>query len=153
MARRSAAPAAEVAWGESAEADIIRRWLKLSPLGRGASRLIKSMPYDPYDFFLFGKRGIPIAALEVKRRRSPFARYGDVMVPIKKHEYALELDELFRLPFVAVTEYGDGARVEVDLRSEPTERRDVKRHDRPGMTPVPHALYGKSKLTVLARSA
>lgn len=148
---RAAAPAAEVAWGETAEAEIVKRWLALSVHGRGAGRLIKSMDFDPYDFFLFGKRGMPICAVEVKKRRTGLGKYGDLMVPISKHEFALELRELFLLPFICVTSYGDGALVEVDLSLEPAERRDVKRRDRPTMDPVPHALYGKSQITVLVK--
>lgn len=149
---RTAAPMSEVAFGETAEAGIVKRWLALSQHGKGAQRLIKTGDFDPYDFFLFGKRSIPICAIEVKKRRTSFTRYGDLMVPITKHEFAIELQELFNLPFICVTEYGDGALVEVDLSQEPSERRDVKRHDRPRMTPVPHGLYKGSKLNVLARA-
>lgn len=147
------APASEVAFGETAEAEILKRWLKQTKLLAGVTRVVKSMPYDPYDILVLGKRGMPLGCVEIKKRRSPFSKYGDLMVPIKKHEFALELRERCLLPLVCVTEYGDGALVEVDLTQEPSERRDVKRHDRPGMTPVPHGLYKGSKLKVLARSA
>lgn len=133
-------PVEEVAWGESQERDVVKRWVELSPIGRQAKRFVKSLEYDPYDVLVLGEKGMPLCALEVKVRRVEFGEYGDVMAPLKKHEYALQMATL-GFPFLLVTQYACGTLVEVDLSASPTVVRPIARRDRPGMTPVPHGFW------------
>ena len=99
-----------------------------------------------YDFFVFGSKGMPFGTVDTKRRRVPVGQYGDVMVPLSKHEFALRIPTMCS---VLTTEYGCGSLVELDLRLEPNEVRDISRRDRPGMKPVPHAIYLLDQADVL----
>ena len=139
----------EVAWGESREGSVVKRWLDVSAYGEKAERVIKSSPYDDFDFYVFQKNGGPLVWLEVKVRTIDFGVYGDAMFPLRKHTYAERMWAAHGIPVIAVTEYACGTLVEVDLRAQPKVTRNVKRHDRPGDKPVPHALYDKSQMLVL----
>lgn len=141
----------EVAWGESFEVAILRRWAALSPFARGAKFVIRSGAYADYDFEIKDKRHLPIAYVEVKRRRSPLARFGDAIFPLRKHDFA-KLLAAYNIPLLAVTEYGCGALVEVNLTVLPARTGGIKRHDRGGK-PVPHAFYEGDQLTVLAEAS
>jgi hypothetical protein len=139
----------EVAWGESREGLVVRRWLDLSPMGIQAVRVIKSSEYDDFDFYCFKKNGGPLVWLEVKVRTIDFGLYGDAMFPLRKHIYAKRMWEAHKIPVYAVTEYKCGTLAEVDLLEEPSSTRDIVRHDRKGDKPVPHAFYLKHQMRVI----
>lgn len=139
----------EVAWGESREGGIVKRWLSVSEIGRAAVRVVKSSAYDDFDFYLFAKNGFPLCYLEVKARTIRFDQYGDAMFPYRKHEYAKRMWDAHLIPVLAVTEYACGSLVECDLRAKPKQKRDVKRRDRPDTPAVPHAFYLKAQMRVL----
>ena len=138
----------EVDWGESREALVLKRWCETSSFARKGARIVASEKFDDFDRIVFDRRGLPIAYLEIKVRRSPFSRFGDAIFPTRKHKFARDL-RVYNLPFVAVTQYGCGTLVEVDLSQEPDRRMSIARRDRPGTTPVPHVLYERDSLTVL----
>lgn len=140
---------AEVAFGTSHEGRILARWAAKSKYAAGARGFLKGGRYDDFDFVVFAGDGLVICYLEVKLRRSPLSRFGDVMFPARKHEFALRARRERKTPVVAVTEYGCGSLVEVALWQTPDQRRDVKRRDRPAMKPVPHVFYEKGKMTIL----
>ena len=142
-------PIEEVIWGEAQELDVVKRWAGLSETGREAKRYVKSLDYDPYDVFVMGDKGLPICVLEVKVRRVEFGKYGDVLTPLKKHEFALALREM-RIPYLLVTQYACGTLIEVDLAQKPSRTQKIARRDRPGMTPVAHGLWKGKQLVVLA---
>lgn len=139
----------EVAWGEAQELDVVKRWSVLSEFGREARRYVKSLDYDPYDVLVLADKGLPLCALEVKVRRSPFGKYGDVLTPMKKHEFAVQMGDL-GFPYLLVTQYACGTLVEVDLSETPADSRPIARRDRPGMTPVLHGFWKGSQLRMLA---
>jgi hypothetical protein len=141
---------AEVAFGTSHEGRILKRWAASSRYAAGARGYLKGGRYDDFDFVVFGGDGLVICYLEVKLRRSPLSRFGDVMFPARKHDFAVMARSKRRTPVVAVTEYGCGALVEVGLWQEPDARRDIVRRDRPGTNPVPHVFYEKAKMRVLS---
>jgi hypothetical protein len=140
---------AEKAWGESAEVVILRRWLAKSAHAKGAKRIIKSHEGSAHDFLVLNKLGFPLVYVEIKRRRTGFDKYGDAIFPFTKHEHAKRINTDVKVPFIGVTEYGDGTLVEVALFKKPSSVRDVGRRDRPHIPPVPHAFYSKAQLTVL----
>jgi hypothetical protein len=148
MATKTDEKRMEVDWGESQEAVVLKRWIATSSFARPGARIVASEKFDDFDRIVFDKIGLPIAYLEIKVRRSPFTRFGDAIFPARKHKFARQL-RVYNLPFVAVTQYGCGTLVEVDLSQEPDGRRAIARRDRPGMTPVPHVLYDRESLTVL----
>jgi hypothetical protein len=92
---------------------------------------------------------LPVAYVEVKRRRTDFAKYQDAMFPWRKHDLGKALYP-HSIPFVGVTEYGCGTLVEVDLAVVPAVVKNVVRADRPGTPPVRHGLYSLRQLKVLA---
>lgn len=143
--RKGGSRAAEVAFGTAEELPILQRWMKLA--GIEASRVIRSRDFDDYDFLILTKTGMPLCYVEVKNRRTPLSKYGDAIAPIRKHHFAVELRDRFRIPFLLVTQYPD-ALVEVDLADEPAQQKDVTRHDRPG-TSVSHGHWEGEQLTVL----
>lgn len=145
-------PIEEVNWGEAQELDVVKLWVERSELGAQAHRFVKSLDFDPYDVFVLAEKGLPLCALEVKVRRVAFGDYGDVMTPLKKHEFALSLRQM-RLPYLLVTLYACGTLVEVDLTESPKESRAIARRDRPGMTPVMHGLWKGKQLRVLRGAA
>lgn len=140
---------AEVAFGTSHEGRILARWAAKSKYAAGARGFLKGGRYDDYDFVVFAGDGLVICYLEVKLRRSPLSRFGDVMFPARKHDFAVRARRERKTPVVAVTEYGCGALVEVGLWLDPDVRKNVARRDRPGMKPVPHVFYEKAKMKVL----
>ena len=140
-------PIAEVEWGESQEAEVVARWTRASDTGKLAHRFVKSLKMDPYDVLVLQERGMPLCALEVKVRRVEFGEYGDVLTPLKKHEFALQMATL-GFPYLLVTQYACGTLVEVDLSKAPKETRAIARRDRPGMTPVLHGLWRGKQLRV-----
>ena len=146
MSRR-ASRLAEVRWGEGEESPILRRWMAASPRVRGADRVIRSRPAQDWDYLALDRRGIPIAYIEIKKRRIALAEFGDAMCPIRKHELARDIHRVCRLPFVMVVSYACGTLVEIDLLEPPAERRDVKRHDRDKH--VPHGLWKGDQLVVI----
>ena len=148
MTERATGIENEVEWGETQEGRILARWLKASMYAQGAARMIGSNGFDDYDYLLLDERGIVVCYVEVKRRRTALAKYGDAMFPWRKHQFALLVAEQ-NVPFIGVTEYGCGALTEVNLTQPPATKKDVARRDRPGMKPVPHGLYSKKQLTVL----
>jgi hypothetical protein len=139
---------AEVAFGTAHEGRILKRWSELSSYAAGARGFLKAGKYDDFDFVIFDGRGFVICYLEIKLRRSPLSRFGDCIFPARKHARALEAQEERKTPMIAVTEYGCGALVEVDLAQEPTRRMMVKRKDRSGPA-VPHVVYEKDRMVVL----
>jgi len=136
-------------WGESQERDVVQRWVELSPIGRLAHRFVKCLDFDPYDVLVLADKGLPLCALEVKVRRVEFGEYGDVLTPLKKHEFALSMKEM-RIPYLLVTQYACGTLVEVDLGDAPKQTKPIARRDRPGMTPVMHGLWRGKQLRVLS---
>ena len=141
----------EVAWGESLEGSVVKRWLDSnSDYARDAERVIKSSPYDDFDFYVFKKNGGPLVWLEVKVRTIDFGLYGDAMFPERKHIYASRMWAAHAIPVIAVTQYKDGTLVETDLREVPETRRAVARKDRGGAK-VPHVFYTEKQMRVLER--
>jgi hypothetical protein len=151
--REAQAFEAEVEHGLANEERILARWRESSARAKDARGFLKGGTYDDFDFVVFDKRGVVICYLEVKLRRSALARFGDVMFPARKHAFAKQVLAERKTPVVAVTEYGCGALVEVDLALPPESARDIVRRDRPGMKPVPHVFYGKSQMTVLVKGS
>lgn len=139
----------EVSWGERQEIEVAKRWKQLSVVGRRCFRPVKSLEFDPYDFLILARKGVPVCCLEVKVRRSPFGKYGDVLAPLKKHEFAVQMADL-GFPYYLVTEYACGTLIEVNLSLPPAETREIARRDRPGMKPVPHGLWKGDQVLVLA---
>ena len=139
----------EVAWGEAAEERIVQRWLKLSPFAEDCETFRKSDEFRDFDFYIEAKGGYVRCYVEVKRRRTDFAKYGDAIFPLRKHNHARRESLKTGIPHIAVTEYGCGTLVEVNLAKKPASTKDVARRDRPGMKPVPHAFYTRRQLTVL----
>jgi hypothetical protein len=138
----------EVAWGEHREGAVLAAWAEHAPQAQFATRFIKSGPTDPYDVFVFGRKSLPLCALELKVRRQPLADYGDVMLPLSKHEFAKNLNR-YSIPFLSVTLYECGSLVQVNLLNEPCQVKPISRRDRPGMEPVPHAFYKGGSFQVL----
>lgn len=142
------APIEEVNFGESQERAVATLWTKISSTGKQAERFVKSGSFDPYDVLVIGARGVPLCVLEIKVRRVEWGTYGDILAPLKKHLFALELKER-GLPYLLVTHYACGTLVEVDLSEHPKEEKAVARRDRPGMTPVMHGLWKGDQVKVL----
>lgn len=140
---------AEVAWGESSEETILLRWLKLTGYCKGWKAYAHSAGYKDFDFYILDDAGFLIAYVEVKRRRTPFATYGDAIFPLRKHKRARQSALKHDIPYIGVTLYGCGTLVEVALSKVPSKTRDIARRDRPGTKPVPHAVYSKRQMTVL----
>lgn len=141
--------ASEVAWGESVELGILRRWLKLSMFAHGATGLIKSPDFAPYDFLIFDKQGLPLCVVEVKRRRVEFKQYGDALFPYAKHLFAGRVKD-FNIPCVGVVEWSCGTLGEVDLTKRPSKTDHVTRRDRPGSKGAKHGFWSKRQIVVLA---
>ena len=142
------APIEEVNFGEAQERAVATLWTKISPTGKQARRFVKTEDFDPYDVLVIAEKGLPLCALEIKVRRVAWGEYGDVLTPLKKHLFALELKER-GLPYLLVTQYACGTLVEVDLSQRPKQERFVARRDRPGMNPVAHGLWKGSQVVVL----
>lgn len=145
---RAAAIDKEVAWGESSEFTILKRWLKVSLYAVGSARIIKSEGFDRFDYLLLDKRGLPVAYVEVKRRRPPLKQYGDALFPYDKHLFARRCAG-FNIPCIGVVEYGCGALAEVDLTKRPAKDEHISRRDRPWDNGARHAIYSKRQITVL----
>jgi hypothetical protein len=141
-----AAKADEVKFGEDAEADILQRWARLSKYATGVSKWLKAGQFTQFDFAGFSDEYIPLTYVEIKNRRSKWGVYGDVIFPIKKHDFARRLGRN-SIAMVGVTAYSCGTIVEVDLADVPDEEKFITRRDRPGTT-VKHGLYRESQLGV-----
>lgn len=144
---------AELAFGENAEVRIIRRWTAKSKAVKKGHSLVKSPSYATLDFLVLDNQAVPVAWLEVKRRRTGLLKYGDAICPWKKHLAAKKLAGRFDVPVLLITEYGCGSLIEVNLATQPARKLDVTRRDRAGSKPVPHALYTLDQLTVLERES
>ena len=140
-----AAQLAEVEWGEGEEVRVLKRWLAARRVHK-RSRIIRSRQTDDFDFLILSATGMPTCYVEIKVRRRPLSAFKDAIAPVRKHEYAKNLVNLFRIPFVMVVEYPD-ALVEVDLAATPTSIRNLKRTDRPKA--VPHAFWAGDQLEVI----
>ena len=140
---------AEVAWGESRELGVLRRWLKHSMFAHGAAGLIKSPDFGQYDFLIFDKHGLPLCVVEVKLRRVKFSQYGDALFPYGKHLFAKRVDD-FNIPCIGVVEWACGTLGEVDLTKRPAKTEHITRRDRPGSAGAKHGLWSKRQITVLA---
>lgn len=141
--------ASEVAFGESAEERILSRWLKLSAFAEGHSGYLHSPDFKDFDFYVHDRDGFVIAYCEVKRRRTPWGQYPDVIFPIRKHKRAKTASLKHSMPFIGVTEYGCGTLVEINLAKAPSGKKMIARRDRPGTPAVEHAIYSLRQLTVL----
>ena len=138
--------AAEVAWGEAAELDILRRWMRVAELD--GCEVIQSQGYADHDFLLLAKTGMPVAYVEVKKRRTLFAKYKDSICPVRKHHLGAALWSKHKIPFLLVTEHPD-ALIEVDLAQKPTAQKPLGRHDRPDEPAPMHAFYAGDLITIL----
>lgn len=138
--------AAEVRFGEGVEDEILRRWALQSKQATGITRWLKSHPYAHFDFAGFNADFIPITYVEVKRRRSSWGQYGDVMFPMVKHDFARRLARSC-IGLCGVTYYACGTVVEVDLADEPAEVKVVTRRDRPN-EPCRHGFWKGAQLSV-----
>ena len=148
----STVPLEEIAWGEGQERAVVTQWVRVSPIGRKARRFVKSLEFDPYDVLVLADKGMPLCALEVKVRRVAFGEYGDVMAPMRKHEFGIAMRAL-GFPFLLVTAYACGTLVEVDLSESPIEVKPIARRDRPGMTPVKHGFWQGPQLRIFPGEA
>lgn len=143
---------AEVRFGTAQEIRVAQRWLHLQrhyTLGEG-ERLVKGGKYDDYDFTLLDDRDRIKCYLEIKVRRTPFAKYGDAMFPERKHDFAIVALEAEGHEFWGVTEYKCGTLAEVLLSVNPAFRKDVQRWDRLDKPGLPHVFYRKAQMTILA---
>lgn len=143
----------EVAWGTSAEARIIDRWVRTSPSAKKLKvrHTMKLGSHADFDFILFNAEWMACGYAEVKRRRSRLDRFGDCIFPKRKIDLAHKNYAAHRLPVFGVTEYGCGALVEVFICQPPYEHIDIRRHDRPGTDPVPHCVFAKQQVKVVDR--
>ena len=141
----------EVDWGTSQEIRILKRWADLSPTADTARSFYKAGEYDDFDFIVTRDGdGLVLCYLEIKRRRSPLSKFNDAIFPKRKHTAALAMKQQQRIPMLAVTEYGCGSLVEVDLSRKPAREGDIQRRDRRDRPPVPHVFYEKKQLRVVA---
>lgn len=138
----------EVYWGVSKEVSVLKRWADNAPSAFNARGFVKSGPMDDFDFVIFSKTGLVLCYLEIKCRRTPFKTFGDAIFPLRKHEFAVNAAQEQNIPVLAITQYGDGTLVEVNLATEPAKRAKIERRDRPGDA-VDHVFYAKEQLTVL----
>lgn len=119
---------------------------------RGIKHVAPTERFDDFDFVCHDGAGRLLGLVEVKVRRSPLARYGDVLLPERKwREAQLTLEEGDGAFAVAVTAYGCGALVEVNLAQRPSEFRPIQRRDRRDRPAVPHVIYRGDQLVVLER--
>lgn len=150
-ARKAIDIEAEVEHGLSKELGIVRRWLDAVGTRHGAGEVHRLDEYNDFDYLILEhSTGFPLCYLEVKSRRAPITKYGDCIMPLRKHERALELWEKHSIAAVCVTEYGDGSLVVVQMRDVPASTRKIRRKDRPGTPAVDHAIYSKSQMTLIA---
>lgn len=141
----------EVRFGERQEQAILRRWMPVSRRAAGADRVIKSRPFQDFDFLALAKDGFPLAYLEIKVRRVRLAEFGDAVAPIRKHDYAKRLHEQHRVPFLMIVQYACGSLVEIDLAEPPAAEKALKRRDRKDS--VPHGFWRDAQLTVVLDGA
>lgn len=140
-------------WGENSEGRILSRWAKLSKAAPKGARYVKTPANATLDFLVLDGKGLPAAYVEIKRRRTALAKYGDAICPWRKHTAAIAVAKKHLVPTFLVTEYGCGALIEVNLATVPAEKRDLGRRDRPNVKPSPHAFYTLEQLTVLAKES
>lgn len=139
-----------VEFGENSEGRILQRWAKLSMHAPKGARYVKTPANATLDFLVLDGKGLPVAYIEIKRRRTALAKYGDAICPWRKHTAALAVAKAHSVPAFLVTEYGCGSLVEVNLTTVPAEKRNLGRRDRPNVRPSPHAFYTLEQLVVLA---
>ena len=149
-ARRQMNIEAEVAEGLKQEVRILKRWLDESPSADQAGGVYRTGDYHDFDYFVDkDDDGFPLCYVEIKSRRTALAKFGDLIVPERKHLRALELKRKHRIRSICVTEYGCGALVEVDLAQKPARIGDIQRRDRRHLPPKPHAFYEGKQLKVI----
>lgn len=138
---------AEVAFGEGQEKAVLRRWMAAKGIDPDSVRVIKSRAFQDWDWLLLDGEGFPLCYVEIKVRRQALATFGDAIAPWRKHEAARKLARR-EIAFVMVTEYPD-ALVQLDLAESPADKRNIRRRDRPGTSPVLHGLWAASQFEVL----
>lgn len=146
----SVARLSEVNFGEEQERLIVKRWAKLSRHARRGVQYVKGSQKAHYDFLVLDRDGLPVCYVEVKKRRSALSQFGDCILPVFKLKFAASARSKHAIPTFAVTEYGCGALVEVDLSVKPAKREYLERRDRPGQGSE-HAFYTSEQFTVLAK--
>ena len=88
-----------------------------------------------------------VAFVEVKSRRTSFAKYPTTLVALRKHEAAKHAKADLKLPTACVVVFTDAVGV-FDLCTPPDDVVEVTRHDRPGKA-VTHAAYKIERMKVL----
>ena len=142
---------AEVEHGLKQELRILKRWLDESPSADQAGGVYRTGEYHDFDYYVDkDDDGFPLCYVEVKSRRSPFSRFGDCIVPERKHTTALDLKRKHRIAAICVTEYSCGTLVEVNLAQKPAYVKGIQRRDRRDRPAIPHAFYDKKQLTVVS---
>lgn len=150
-ARKAVDIEAEVAHGTSQELRIVGRWLDAVGTKMGAGEVHRLDEYNDFDYLVLKHdTGFPLCYLEVKSRRTPISTYGDCILPMRKCERAQSLFTLHNISAYCVTEYGDGNLVQVRLTERPDSQKDIRRKDRPGTPAVPHAIYSKRQMKLIA---
>jgi hypothetical protein len=141
----------EVAHGLAKELGILRRWLDAVGTKMGAGEVHRLDEYNDFDYLVLKQEsGFPLCYLEIKSRRAKIDTYGDCIMPLRKHERALSVWDLHKIESFCVTEYSDGNLVAVLMRMEPASTKNIRRKDRPGTPAVPHAIYSKSQMGLIA---
>ena len=141
---------AEVEHGLAKELGILNRWLKSQGAKNGVGDVYRLDEYNDFDYLALSEvNGFPVCYIEIKSRRSPVSKYGDCIMPLRKHTRAKELWQEHKVPALCVTEYGDGCLVQVNITHPPAKTMNIRRKDRPGTPPVPHAVYSKSQMRLI----
>ena len=149
-AKRALDIEAEVEHGLKQEVRILKRWLDESPSADCAGGVYRTGDYHDFDYYIDkDDDGFPLCYLEVKSRRKPFAQFGDLIVPERKHTAALDLKRKHRIRSICITEYACGTLVEVDLAQKPAYVKGIQRRDRPHIPAKPHAFYEGKQLKVI----
>ncbi len=149
-AKRALNIEAEVEHGLRNEVRILKRWLDESPSADQAGGVYRTSEYHDFDYYVDkDDDGFPLCYLEVKSRRTAFGKFGDLIVPERKHTAALDLKRKHRIKSICITEYGDGTLVEVDLAQKPARVGPIQRRDRRHLPPKPHAFYEGKQLKII----
>lgn len=139
----------EVAWGTAQELEIAEAACEYL-ISQGEFEIVKLGQFADADFLVTTRDGYPRFFLEVKSRRVTYGTFGDVMVPWRKHLFALNALEDYNINTYAVTRYSCGTLVVCSLSDTPTAKQNVKRKDR--NVTLPHALYSGRNVRVLNAS-